>query len=82
VNVLLCDKLFDGPPELRQAYARLLLSEVAVTSSEIGITGPKSGPALFASTELGDTAPSVLSFVHKRRALRDKTDNWQIQVST
>jgi hypothetical protein len=71
VNILLCDKLFDGPPKLRQANARLLLSEVAVTSSEIEITGPKSVPARFASTELGDTAPSVLPFVHEWRTIRD-----------
>ena len=71
VGSLLRDKLFEGPPELRQAYARLLLSEVAVTSSEIKITGSKSVLARCASTELDEAAPVVLSFVQKWRARQD-----------
>jgi site-specific DNA recombinase len=71
VGNLLRDKLFEGPPELRQAYARLLLSEVAVTSSEIKITGSKSVLARCASTELDEVAPVVLSFVQKWRTRQD-----------
>jgi hypothetical protein len=41
---LLRDNLHDGSPELRQAYARLLLSEVSVTSEEIRISGSPSWP--------------------------------------
>jgi site-specific DNA recombinase len=71
VGILLRDKLFEGPPELRQAYARLLLSEVAVTREEIMIIGSKSALARCASTELGDAAPAVLSFVQKWRPRQD-----------
>ncbi len=37
--VLLRDKLHNGPPELRQAYARLVMNEVRVTKEEIRISG-------------------------------------------
>ena len=47
--VLLRDKLHDGPPELRQAYARLLLNEVTVSEQEIRISGSKAVPARTAS---------------------------------
>jgi len=35
VGGLLQDKLYEGPPEFRQAYARLLLDEVLVSDEEI-----------------------------------------------
>jgi hypothetical protein len=35
------DKLHNGPPELKQAYARLLMDEVRVTEDEIRIAAPK-----------------------------------------
>jgi site-specific DNA recombinase len=31
VGGLLRDKLYEGPPEFRQAYARLLMDEVRIT---------------------------------------------------
>ena len=71
LGMLLRDKLFTGPPEFRQAYARVLMSEVAVTRDEIRITGSKSILARCASTELGDVAPTVLSFVQKWRPRQD-----------
>lgn len=39
LGLLLRDKLYDGSPDLRQAYARLLLQEVTVTRDEIRIRG-------------------------------------------
>ena len=42
VGGLLRDKLYEGPPEFRQAYARLLMDEVRVTDEEIRISGSKS----------------------------------------
>jgi site-specific DNA recombinase len=41
IGVLLRDKLYEGSPEFRQAYARLLLDEVRVTDEEIHISGSK-----------------------------------------
>ena len=42
VAVLLRDKLRHGPPELRQAYAQLVMDEVSVSDEEIRISGSKS----------------------------------------
>ncbi len=63
IGQLLREKLFEGPVELRQAYARLLLSEVSVTREEIRISGSKTVLARCSSTDLSETAPCVLSFV-------------------
>ena len=41
IGKLLRDKLYGGPPEFRQAYARLLMEEVRVTDEEIRISGLK-----------------------------------------
>lgn len=35
-------KLYEGAPDLHQAYARLLLNEVVVTDRRIAITGSKA----------------------------------------
>ena len=68
---LLRDKLYEGPPEFRQAYARLLMDEVSVTDEEIRINGPKSVLARSAANGVGEPAPKVLSFVQEWRARRD-----------
>lgn len=74
---LLREKLFEGPVELRQAYARLLLSEVSVTRAEIKISGSKTVLARCTSADFGETAPGVLSFVQKWRALRESNPSLQ-----
>jgi site-specific DNA recombinase len=38
---VLKDKLENGPPEIRQAYAKLIMTEVSVTKEDIRITGSK-----------------------------------------
>lgn len=79
VSSLLRGKLFDGPPALRQACASLLLSEVVVMREEIRNTGSKSVLARCASTDLGDDAPTLLSFVQKWRAVRDSNPTkWKL----
>ncbi len=71
VAALLRDKLQHGSPDLRQAYARLLLDEVSVTRDEIRITGSKS--VLAGAAAQGDDipAPAVLSFVQEWRTRHD-----------
>ena len=69
--ILLKDRLFNGEPELRQSYARLMMREVRVTHKEIRISGSKSVLARCAIEDVGETAPAVLSFVQEWRALRD-----------
>ena len=62
---LLRDKLHNGPPDLRQAYARLLLSEVLVNDHQIRISGSKAVLARSAAGGADKTAPAVLSFVRE-----------------
>jgi site-specific DNA recombinase len=71
VGGLLRDKLYQGPPEFRQAYARLLMEEVRVTDAEIRISGSKSVLARCAAEGVAEPAPRVLSFVQEWRARRD-----------
>jgi DNA invertase Pin-like site-specific DNA recombinase len=78
--ILLRDKLHDGSPELRQAYARLLLSEVSVTREEIRISGSKAILARTAADGLGKAAPAVLSFVRDWRTRRD-SNSYALSVS-
>ena len=54
-------RLYEGPPELRQASARLLLDEVRVTDEEIRISGPKSVLASCAAEGTVEPLPKVLS---------------------
>jgi site-specific DNA recombinase len=68
---LLRDKLYGGSPELRQAYARLMLREVTVREGEIRISGSKAVLARAAAQSIGQTPPAVLSFVREWRAGRD-----------
>ncbi len=61
----------EGPPEFRQAYARLLLDEVLVTDEETRISGSKSVLARCAAQGVAEPVPKVLSFVQEWRARTD-----------
>jgi site-specific DNA recombinase len=65
------EKLKNGSPELKQAYARLVLSEVAVSDDAIRITGSKTRLAKAAAAEMADTPMGVLSFVREWRPRLD-----------
>ncbi len=69
--ILLREKLYDGPPELRQAYARLLMEEVSVSDKEIRISGSKQVLARAVTEGTDVPVPAVLSFVQDWRARRD-----------
>ena len=71
VALLLREKLYSGPPDLRQAYARLLLNEVRVDDREIRISGSKAVLARTAAGGVAKTTPAVLSFVREWRARND-----------
>lgn len=64
LSCLIRDKLHDGPPDLRQAYGRLLMDEVAVGDHEIRISGSKAALARAASRPF-DASPGVLTFVRE-----------------
>ncbi len=69
--LLLHEKLVNGTPEFRQAYARLLMREVTVKDREIRISGSKAALARAASQGLGKTPPAVLSSVREWRTGKD-----------
>ncbi len=71
VGALLRDKLYEGPSEFRQAYARLLMEEVRVTDEEIRISGSKSVLARCAAEGVAEPSRRVLSFVQEWRARQD-----------
>jgi site-specific DNA recombinase len=68
---LLRDQLHNGPPELRQACARLAMREVSVKDEEIRITGSKAVLARAAAQGLDKVSPGVLSSVREWRARKD-----------
>lgn len=67
---LLRDKLLNGTPEFRQAYARMVMREVSVKDEQIRISGSKAILAKAASQGFGKTPPAVLSFVREWRTRR------------
>ena len=69
--VLLRDKLYHGSPDLRQAYAQLLLNEVRVDDRQIRINGSKAELARSAARGVAKTTPAVLSFVREWCTRRD-----------
>lgn len=68
---LLRDKLNNGSPELKQVYARLVMTEVTVREKEIRIKGSRRVLARATSQGLVITPPAVLSFVREWRARKD-----------
>jgi len=68
---LLREQLHDGPIDLRKDYARMPISEVAVTDEDIRISGPKDALARFAGEPGGFMPPQVLSSVREWRTRQD-----------
>jgi hypothetical protein len=65
VAIRLRDSLHHGPPEVRQAYARLVMDEVRVSDEEIRIGGSKAALARYTACDETPVAPAVLSFVQE-----------------
>jgi hypothetical protein len=80
--LLLHDKLHHGPSELRQAYARLVMEEVAVTGEEIRISGSKSILARCATDGPEASTPAVLSFVREWRSLGESNPCFRRERAT
>jgi hypothetical protein len=68
-------RLAEGPPELRQAYMRLLLEAVTVDHHTV-MEGSPAVLEKLASRGLSKSSPEVLSFVREWRAGVDKRENW------
>ena len=69
--LLFREKLHHGAPDLRQAYSRLLLSEVRVEPHEIRISGSNAMLTRSAAGSVAKTTPVVLSFVREWCAQQD-----------
>jgi hypothetical protein len=82
VGGLLRDKLYQGAPEFRQAYARLLMDEVRITEEEICISGSKSVLARCAAEGVAEPVPKVLSFVQEWRAQRESNPCFRRERAT
>ena len=68
---LLRDRLLNGTPEFRQAYARIVMREVSLKDDEIRIRGSKAMLARAASQDVVKTPPAVLSFIRDWRTRQD-----------
>ena len=64
-------RLAEGPPELRQAYMRLLLENVTVDYDSIRLEGSPVILEKLASRGLSKSSPEVLSFVREWRPRED-----------
>ena len=64
-------RLADGPPELRQAYMRLLLEHVTVDHHSVRLEGSPAVLEKLANWGLPNAPPQVLSFVQEWRAAKD-----------
>lgn len=64
-------RLVDGPPELRQAYMRLLLESVTVDHDSVRLEGSPAILEKLASRGLSKSSPEVLSFVREWRPRED-----------
>ena len=77
VAEVLRDKLYNGTPEFRQAYARLLMDEINVTDDEIRISGSTAVLARAVSEGMHTPMPPVLSYVREWRPQRDSNPRYQ-----
>ena len=64
-------RLADAPPELRQAYMRLLLENVTVDHHSIRLEGSPAILEKLASRGLSKSSPEVLSFGQEWRPRED-----------
>ena len=64
-------RLAEGPPELRQAYMRLILDTVTVDHHEAHLEGPPAVLEKLPQTGEINALPEVLSFSEERRPRED-----------
>jgi hypothetical protein len=71
LSVQMRERLADGPPELRQAYMKLILSRVMVDCCEVRLEGSKAVLERITETGVSDSLPEVLSFAQGWRPRGD-----------
>lgn len=70
-------RLSEGPPDLRQAYMRLLLDRVTIDHHSIRLEGSPVILEKLANRGLSKSTPEVLSFVQEWRPQRDSNPCYQ-----
>ena len=76
LSVQMRKRLAEGPPELRQAYMRLILDTVMVDHHEVHLDGPPVILEKLARAGAINALPEVLSFAQEWRAAVVKRENW------
>ena len=71
LSMLMKKRLADGPPELRQAYMRLILDAVTVDHHSVRLAGPPIILEKLAQTGASSALPEVLSFAQEWRPRED-----------
>jgi len=69
-------RLAEGPPELRQAYMRLLLVSVTVDRQTVRLEGSPAVVERLAQTGVSDLCPDVLYLVQGWRPAVDESENY------
>jgi hypothetical protein len=64
-------RLAEGPPELRQAYMRLILDSVTIDRHDVRLEGPPVVLKKLSQTGASKSLPEVLSFAQEWRPRED-----------
>ena len=75
------ERFRSGPPELRQAYMRLLLEKVEVGSGIIVLNGSNTVLERLATNGTSFSAPEVLALAREWRAVVVESENWRTKLS-
>lgn len=67
LSIAMRKRLADGPPELRQAYMRLIQQSVTVGAHEIWLEGPPAALERLAQSGRSSSLPEVLSLAQEWR---------------
>jgi site-specific DNA recombinase len=70
LSVAMQKRLAEGPPELRQAYMRLILDSVTIDHHDVRLEGPPVVLEKLSQTGAPKSLPEVLSFAHVPERIR------------
>ena len=73
-------RLAEGPPELRQAYMRLLLEGVSVGHHEVRLEGSPAILEKLAQNDALKWCAEIFFFAQGWRAGVDKGENWLVSL--
>lgn len=73
LSVAMQKRLAEGPPELRQAYMRLILDSVTIDQHDERLEGPPVVLEKLSQTGASKSLPEVISFAQEWRPREDAT---------